>query len=127
MMTDDEWQHLYENFETTELLSAVDAVDSLRDVVPLLYLGVASEKDRTLRIGAGLLANEGLREAFMRRRQCLEPTCAGEFSKTVLASNRAIRRVQRSQGQAVLTSLSKSGCLSSSFTKASGGLVLPFS
>jgi hypothetical protein len=30
-MTDKEWQHLYENFETTELLSAVDAVDSLRD------------------------------------------------------------------------------------------------
>ncbi len=30
-MTDEEWQHLYENFETTELLSAVDAVDSLRD------------------------------------------------------------------------------------------------
>ena len=27
----EEWQHLYENFETTELLSAVDAVDSLRD------------------------------------------------------------------------------------------------
>ena len=30
-MTDEEWQHLYENFETTELLSAVDTVDSLRD------------------------------------------------------------------------------------------------
>jgi len=30
-MTDEEWQHLYENFETTELLRAVDAVDSLRD------------------------------------------------------------------------------------------------
>lgn len=29
-MTDEEWQHLYENFETTELLDAVDAVDSLR-------------------------------------------------------------------------------------------------
>ena len=27
----EEWQHLYENFETTELLSAVDAVDCLRD------------------------------------------------------------------------------------------------
>ncbi len=30
-MTDEEWQHLYENFETTELLNAVDAVNSLRD------------------------------------------------------------------------------------------------
>ena len=30
-MTEEEWQHLYENFETTELLSAVDAVDCLRD------------------------------------------------------------------------------------------------
>ena len=30
-MTEEEWQHLYENFETTELLSAVDAVDRLRD------------------------------------------------------------------------------------------------
>jgi len=30
-MTDEEWQHLYETFETTELLSAVDAVDKLRD------------------------------------------------------------------------------------------------
>ena len=30
-MTDEEWQHLYENFETTALLNAVDAVDSLRD------------------------------------------------------------------------------------------------
>jgi hypothetical protein len=30
-MTDEELQQLYENFETTELLSAVDAVDSLRD------------------------------------------------------------------------------------------------
>src|ERR1700758_3724228 len=29
-MTEEEWQHLYENFETTELLSAVDAVDCLR-------------------------------------------------------------------------------------------------
>jgi hypothetical protein len=28
-MTEEEWQHLYENFETTELLSAVDAVDCL--------------------------------------------------------------------------------------------------
>jgi succinylarginine dihydrolase len=27
----EEWQHLYENFETTALLSAVDAVDCLRD------------------------------------------------------------------------------------------------
>lgn len=30
-MTDEEWQNLYENFETTDLLSAVDAVDRLRD------------------------------------------------------------------------------------------------
>ena len=30
-MTEKEWQHLYENFETTALLSAVDAVDCLRD------------------------------------------------------------------------------------------------
>ena len=30
-MTDDDWQHLYENFETHALLDAVDAVDSLRD------------------------------------------------------------------------------------------------
>ena len=30
-MTDKEWQHLYENFETTKLLSAVNAVDRLRD------------------------------------------------------------------------------------------------
>jgi glutathionyl-hydroquinone reductase len=30
-MTEDEWQHLYENFETTDLLRAVDVVDSLRD------------------------------------------------------------------------------------------------
>ena len=30
-MTEEEWQYLYENFETTELLSAVDAVDCLRD------------------------------------------------------------------------------------------------
>jgi hypothetical protein len=30
-MTDDEWQHLVENFETTELLTAVDAVDRVRD------------------------------------------------------------------------------------------------
>jgi hypothetical protein len=30
-MTEEEWQHLYENFETTELLDAVDAVDCLRD------------------------------------------------------------------------------------------------
>jgi len=30
-MTEEEWQHLYENFETTALLSAVDAVDCLRD------------------------------------------------------------------------------------------------
>lgn len=30
-MTDDEWQHLVENFETTGLLTAVDAVDRVRD------------------------------------------------------------------------------------------------
>lgn len=30
-MSDAEWQHLYENFETADLLAAVDAVDSLRD------------------------------------------------------------------------------------------------
>jgi hypothetical protein len=30
-MTDEEWLHLYENFETTELLRAVDAIDNLRD------------------------------------------------------------------------------------------------
>lgn len=30
-MTEQEWQHLHENFETTDLLSAVDAVDVLRD------------------------------------------------------------------------------------------------
>ena len=30
MMTDEEWENLNENFETTDLLSAVDAVDSLR-------------------------------------------------------------------------------------------------
>ena len=30
-MTDDDWQHLYENFETYALLDAVDAVDRLRD------------------------------------------------------------------------------------------------
>lgn len=30
-MTEEEWQHLYENFETADLLSAVNAVDSLRD------------------------------------------------------------------------------------------------
>jgi hypothetical protein len=30
-MTEEEWQHLYENFETTGLLSAVDAVDCLRN------------------------------------------------------------------------------------------------
>jgi hypothetical protein len=29
-MTEDEWEQLYENFETTDLLSAVDALDSLR-------------------------------------------------------------------------------------------------
>ena len=32
-MTEEEWQHLYENFETTELLSAVDAVDCLSDAL----------------------------------------------------------------------------------------------
>lgn len=31
IITDDEWQRLYENFETTDLLRAVDAVDKLRD------------------------------------------------------------------------------------------------
>jgi len=31
VMTDDEWHNLYENFETTRLLTAVDSVDSLRD------------------------------------------------------------------------------------------------
>jgi hypothetical protein len=31
VMTDDEWQNLYENFETTRILAAVDSVDSLRD------------------------------------------------------------------------------------------------
>jgi hypothetical protein len=30
-ITEEEWQHCYENFETTALLSAVDAVDCLRD------------------------------------------------------------------------------------------------
>lgn len=30
-MKDEEWQHLYENFETTDLLAAIDAVDRLRD------------------------------------------------------------------------------------------------
>lgn len=30
-MTNEEWQHLYENFETYALLDAVDAVDRLRD------------------------------------------------------------------------------------------------
>ena len=30
-ITDEEWQHLYENFGTTKLLSAVNAVDSLRE------------------------------------------------------------------------------------------------
>ena len=29
--TDEEWQHLYENFETTQLLRAVKAVDNFRD------------------------------------------------------------------------------------------------
>lgn len=29
-MTDDEWENLIENFETADLLSAVDSVDSLR-------------------------------------------------------------------------------------------------
>lgn len=31
IMTDYEWQRLYENFETTDLMRAVDAVDKLRD------------------------------------------------------------------------------------------------
>ena len=30
MMTDEEWENLNENVETADLLSAVDAVDSLR-------------------------------------------------------------------------------------------------
>ena len=30
-MTEEEWQHLCENFETTKLFSAVNTVDSLRD------------------------------------------------------------------------------------------------
>ncbi|MFC5583247.1 hypothetical protein [Rhodanobacter terrae] len=30
-MTDAEWHKLYENFETTRILAAVDSVDSLRD------------------------------------------------------------------------------------------------
>ena len=30
-MTDEEWQCLYSKFQTTDLLRAVDAVDSLRD------------------------------------------------------------------------------------------------
>jgi len=30
-MTDAEWQHLYESFETYALLNAVNAVDRLRD------------------------------------------------------------------------------------------------
>jgi hypothetical protein len=30
-MTDEEWQRLHSNFNTTDLLEAVDAVDSLRD------------------------------------------------------------------------------------------------
>ncbi len=30
-MTEEEWRHLHENFETTDLLRAVDAVDILRD------------------------------------------------------------------------------------------------
>ena len=29
-MTQAEWQHLYENFETTDLLAAVDLIDSAR-------------------------------------------------------------------------------------------------
>lgn len=32
-MTDDEWQHLYENFETTDLLAAVDLLDTVRGVL----------------------------------------------------------------------------------------------
>ena len=32
-MTDEEWQHLYENFETTNLLAAVDALDGVRGVL----------------------------------------------------------------------------------------------
>ncbi len=30
-MAEEEWQHLYENFETTDLLSAVDGVDCLQN------------------------------------------------------------------------------------------------
>jgi hypothetical protein len=30
-LTEEEWRHLHENFETTDLLRAVDFVDSLRD------------------------------------------------------------------------------------------------
>lgn len=29
--SDEEWQHLYENFETTRILAAVDSIDSLQD------------------------------------------------------------------------------------------------
>ena len=32
-MTDEEWQHLYENFETTDLLTAVDLIDEVRGVL----------------------------------------------------------------------------------------------
>ncbi|WP_299492836.1 transposase [Acaryochloris sp. IP29b_bin.137] len=32
-MTDEEWQHLYENFETTDLLAAVDHLDQVRGVL----------------------------------------------------------------------------------------------
>lgn len=32
-MTDEEWQHLYENFETTDLLAAVDLLDEVRGVL----------------------------------------------------------------------------------------------
>ena len=32
-MTDDEWQNLYENFETTDLLAAVDLLDEVRGIL----------------------------------------------------------------------------------------------
>ena len=75
-MTDEEWQHLYENFETTALLSAVDAVDSLRDdlndgegcrppelrtnllklhelAMAVVNHGARSQSDRNVRLGGG--------------------------------------------------------------------------
>ena len=32
-MTEDEWQQLYEGFETTDLLTAVDQLDAVRNIV----------------------------------------------------------------------------------------------